>query len=337
MKKLTLLAAASLISFHVFAEEAVQTNIDQVMAPQEHRGVSHEAQVSTDMDAVLGPQGSAEAPMRKIKLESGHYVIGSERLDSETRSLFVEHSVTGRDHYVALLVENSVFYRHGGVGNLYYGTLIKDDTIMFSPMVKADKTGQMVSQAKGSASAPVLLVSLKPDAKDQRYPYMVQGINGAMHGRLLGMRGGSTHASLAVHPDGYEFHWDDHDMRSERGEVWVQGRDMIMSRPGSDNYSYHLSRFNGQNSALFTMTSSVLNTMAELDATKPEVQGIAAFIHVPDCKDEILVVAKPITGSSDLSVSVYAPDWGTNWLERFFGHLFGTIGNTSPTDNGWFN
>ena len=317
----------------------IRSQVPAVVAPAEVPVWKPTGQglIKTDVSSVLGPEQSYLPETKTFDLEPGHYVIGTERCNErcEFRNLFVEKSVNNDGTYIALMIDNDTLANHRGTGTLYYGTHVRGGTtVQFSPYIKTED-GSLVNSAKVSSSAPVLMVSLRLGAQNERYPFLVIGVHGGREDFQMGMRGSNRRVALVNQPSRNIYQWND--LRHEGlGDVTVQGRSVLINKRGSGNESFVSSALNGRSSSILTLIYADYDVQREEDNRTSRIARIATFMKVDNCDEEVFIVGEPLVGTPKMDLTVYSPESKPNILEILFGKLFHTIGRTAPND-GWFN
>jgi hypothetical protein len=232
MKKLIILTITSFIGSISMAQAIKTTAADQIYGSGQGRTSSGRPMITTDANTVYGMGRNSQDAVAKFTLESGHYILGDDTNEgferNETHSLFVNPSANDPDKYVALYIENDVFRNETGLAQIMIGAPTNDGrAIQFAP-ARIGLNGNIEDTSNSSTHARVLLISKKLDSKNERYPYLVKGLNGETNSRLLGMRGAVSNMNLRAQPLRNTFHWEN----NRRNKVVVDGASMTEYKPG---------------------------------------------------------------------------------------------------------
>lgn len=335
MKTLLALTLTGLISLNTLAEEKkiVKTDLNAVRnSGVTQTGSSGKPLIQTDLDRVFST-GSHSPGALQFTLEDGHYILGVDGSDNETHSLFINKSVNDSEKYIALMINNDAFRKDVGSAKIMVGAVINSGAeLQFSPTY-IDINGNIVVASEGSRTAKVLRISLKQDTKNNRYPYMVRGLNGATNGVLMGMRGAKSNIDLKQRPSKNVFSW-----HGQNERIVVNGNSMSRHIPGYGDKSYELINLNGDLGAFSSLVNTTEDTMTTDSASDVKIANFAVFLTEKDNQD-CLLIGNPVANAEEFAVKLYSPPKKRFW-DSFFnvsGRLSPKKSDRNPFDNNPFN
>jgi hypothetical protein len=273
-----------------------------------------------DVDAIfrVGTEQRSELP---TELLDGTYVVGpitGDEIQEET-FMMIESDVNDSEKFYALMIPKplpTLNPRQGhpqGIARLYQGRRLGGSgSLMLAPL-NISPEGNLEISSETQTRAPVLELSSRPGRL--KYPYVLQGKNGALGGQILGMRGwGGKKPALKASPaDG----------------VFVSGSkhaDLVVSYPELSFYdgsargaSFNLLDMNGDEGKFAMMLESALDTIAETKIANEQIKRIAVFASGGCFDSEVLLTLIPRAAQGEYAVTLYRPAVRTLWEIVFPG------------------
>lgn len=256
----------------------------------------------TDLDRVYKAGTQSVVPGPAINLNPGIYVVGDD--DNTvwgTHYLIVDKYVNDDDKILAILIEQGHFDegKHC-IGRFYLGKKIKNGTSLMLSPIYIDINGNLAIQSEMSTTAQVLEVSVRNQAGDFRYPYLVQGHYGALGGHLLGMRAKSTQSPNFVP-------WPSNNIfsgASDRDNLIVTGSSVAIHNGRGLDRRFELLPLNGDLGKFAELVSTQLDTMGEDMVSETGVKKLAFFMK-NTWNEEMFVVASPAGNIGQYEMNFY--------------------------------
>lgn len=270
----------------------------------------------TDLGKVYGT-GVNNNPTAKgygISLNAGVYVIGSEKAKVRgSHYLVIDKYVNDNSRFFALMVSQSG--DRTSVGQFYMGKKIKNGAaVMLSP-VFIDNNGNLAIESELSQRAAIIEISLRADAGKVRYPYLLQGHNGALNGQLMGMRASSKETiRLATGPSQTIFRGSNSD-----DNLVVSGSSVTLHGESSMQQTFELVGVNGDGGKIAAMLSGEFNTMGEYMTSDSAISKVAFFMRTSSNK-ELFVIASPGYRVGEYRLKFYSPQ-SRDLVDFFFPGL----------------
>lgn len=281
-----LICAASSWGLIVQARELTHTNVPGVL--------------NTGSVSYQGPQTT---------LMPGLYIVGDDDHKWHGQSyLLVDTYVNDPNKVLAVMLPKQVIDSSGGVGSgeIFLGRPIKNGTsVMLSP-VTIDITGSLSVESEMETNARVIEVSRRSAPGNYRYPYLLQGHNGALGGQLLGMRASTTQQPrLAQWPSNNVFSGS-----GGMGHLVVDGTSVGVYSGHLAESHYQLLPLNGDFGKFAELVPTQLDTMSEAMISASQIAGLAIFIS--GCFDtERMLIASPQAQPGEFQMDMYSPDGRT--------------------------
>lgn len=260
--------------------------------------------IQTDLKKVLQTQYvGSHAP--QVLLNPGLYIVGDEQHEGNgTQYLLVDTDVNNPERFIGLMIPERNF-KQGSVsqGKFFVGRPIRGGTsVLLAPLV-IDTDGHILVDSELSRNSPVLEVSAVSTEGSNRYPYLIEGHNGALNGQVFGMRAvesnrkptwtGWPSAGIFVSP-------------SSEGKMVVKGNTISIHDGLREDRRYTLVPLNGVLGKIAGLKESHFDTMAETDVSTSRFSKIAFFLNgLSD--EEIFVFASPMVRPGDYSIEFFSP------------------------------
>src|SRR3989338_4150125 len=217
--------------------------------------------VKTDIQRVYDSGQISTPGGAAFTLSPGIYVLGDE--DNKvfgTHYLLVDEYVNDPGKVIAILVPQAIEKGAESVsGYIYQGRPLGDGTSLMLAPVIIDEFGNVSVDSELSQNSPVIQLTLKNDAGRLRYPYMLEGHNGALDGQMLGMRAsGSTKPQLNAWP-----HANILEGGTPRGGISVSGNIVTHNDGFRSQTRYQRVPLNGDMGKIAALVRARLNTMSE--------------------------------------------------------------------------
>lgn len=271
--KTSVFATLLLMTAMTAAKDLTPTNLNRVFG------------AGTQTSVVASPQ---------VMLKPGVYAVGDEDHQmTGTHYLIVDEYVNDDSQSLALLVNQHQF--NGGSrasGQFYLVKPIKrGQAVMLSP-VFINSDGVLSIQSELNRDAQVLEISISPDGNKYRYPYVVQGHNGALDGKLMGMRAKShQEPKFRAQPSSAIF-----TSETDRGQIVVSGKTVSIHNGRNIDQRFEMLPLNGDLGRMAALVSTKFDTMMEESVSQSHIERLAFFMTAHD-GDELFIIAQPAVGS----------------------------------------
>jgi hypothetical protein len=255
----------------------------------------------TDLDKVYGTGvNNNPTSARGFSLNAGVYVIGGEKSKIRgTNYLVIDRYANDPSRFFALMVSQE---NESARGQFFMGKKIKNGAaIMLSP-VFIDNNGNLAIESELNNRAAIIEISLRSDAGKVRYPYLLQGHNGALNGQLLGMRAASGETvRFTTRPSQTIFSGAD-----SNDNLVVSGNSVTMHNASSMQQSFEMVGVNGDGGKIAAMLSGEFDTMGEYMTSDSSISRLAFFMKTASGK-EMFVVASPSYRVGEYGLKFYSP------------------------------
>lgn len=260
--------------------------------------------VRTDLDKVF-QSGQVNRSSPRVELKPGLYVVGDEKHEgSGTHYLLVDVDVNNPDRLIGLMIpEDSLSKGTTSVGKFFVGRSIKGGTsVMLAPLI-IDMDGNILVDSEMTRNSPVLEISAIATEGSHRYPYMIEGHNGALNGKIMGMRAApyNRQPTWKGWPSAGIF-----EAESSHGKMVVRGSSISIHDGSRLDHRYSLVPLNGDLGKIAGLKESSFDTMAEMDISASKFSKIAFFLNGL-CEEEIFVIASPAVRPGDYNIEFYSP------------------------------
>ena len=255
--------------------------------------------VQTDQNGVQN-SGNKNQGARAVKLEPGLYYLNDidQKLSVEYY-LLLDTYANDPEKSLAILFSVDAVRNRRSVAYLYQGRPIKNGSVvMFSPLA-VDNSGNMRVLSEGQTNAPV--IELMERQGNHRFPYVLRGRNGALGGRILGMRGASSKKpELKPWPSTGIF-------ASTTGkdvDILVNGSEVSINSGSLADQTFSLLAINGEQGKFAALTKSTLDTMSENELADERIVRLASFIS--GCFDrETMMILSPTMNWGEYHLDTY--------------------------------
>lgn len=298
-----------------------------------------------DPSRVFSSGSTTSAPAAaRFALQPGVYELGRERgTTGGDYLLLVDDHINDPDLKLGILIDRKSS-RSGrtGVGGFYQIIPIQGGTVaMLSPIFLDPMTGAAVVMSMTQSNAPVITISIAPEvatgSTTLRYPYIVQGFNGALIGdgsSFFEMRAKSHQRPMfRVQPKSGVFE----SSIATESRVVVQSNNITLHSQDRVARQFTMTPLNGELGKMAYLSTSSLDTRSESMIVSHRYQRLAFFLSTDrqgfSDADEFFVVATPSPTPGVYVFDFYGPR-GTSFLDRWFP------GQLSPNDNrngGWLS
>jgi hypothetical protein len=271
----------------------------------------------TNLSQVFASGSSAVTSADKAQniMRPGLYVIGDEENKLTGFSyLVVDKYANNDEEFLAVMMsKKDQSMGDSGYGRFYIGKSIKGGaSVMFSPLF-IDVNGNIASQAEQRRDAEVLIVSLKSSVDKYRYPFMIQGLNGALDGQLLGMRYSSeTNPEMKAWPSQNIFQGS-----SSRDNLVISGRTLSVHNGHGSEQTFEIQSVNGEQGKFAQLVSTKFDTMTEEMNSDTTVQKLVFFMKNSQGK-EVMIMATPSSKVGEYRFDFYGPQRRT-FTDYFLG------------------
>ncbi|MCM2322454.1 MAG: hypothetical protein NDJ90_04250 [Oligoflexia bacterium] len=244
--------------------------------------------------------GSGWDLAEKTKLAPGLYQVNElESRWSTKYHLLVDDYVNEPGKSLAILFEADAVRQRRTIARLYQIRSIKNgSTLMFVPLAM-DLSGNLRVTSEGQTNAPVIEVITRNG--DHRYPYVLRGRNGALQGKLLGMRAANEDTPrLRPWPSSGIF------ASSTDGsvDVLVNGDEVSISSGSLADQTFNLIPLNGDEGKFAALTKSRLDTMGEAELADEKIQRLATFVDGA-LDRETLMIFTPTVNWGEFQLEAY--------------------------------
>lgn len=271
----------------------------------------------TDLGKVFNQGVRNPINSQRFNVEPGLYIIGDDNNKvSGTHFLIIDKSVNDDQKIFALMISQDEYrgrnFENKGTGRFYVGKPIKNGTaVMLSP-VFIDLNGNLAIESEVNQKAPVIEITLRNQSGEFRYPYMLQGHNGALNGYLLGMRAAvRNNPNLKPWPENNVFSGN-----SNQDNLVVSGSTVAIHNGRSMEQRFELLPINGEFGKFAEMVSTELDTMGEVMISESSVRKLAFFMTNAH-EQEIFIVATPTARVGEFKFEFYGPKCRT-FTDYFF-------------------
>ena len=264
--------------------------------------VSAASLVQTDKDEVLDYGTNSSQGQVKIEMSPGLYALNEIDTNWSTKYyLLMDNFVNDPEKFIAILFKEDAFdSSRRTIARMYQGRPVKGSSmLMLSPLI-VDNSGNVRVQSEIQTDAPVIEVIARAGG-DYRYPYVLRGRNGALDGRLYGMRGSSNkRPTLKPWPSSGVFA----STNGTEADLMVSGTEVSLYNGSMVDQTYNLIALNGEQGKFAALTKSTFDTMGEVELANEQIRKLATF--VTGCFDrEVLMILTPTT------------QWGAYTLDLF--------------------
>lgn len=274
----------------------------------------------TDLTKVFntGKTNNVNAP--KINLHPGVYIIGDENHKLfGTHYLIIDKSANDDSKVLAIMMrKHDLNDETKGVGKFYIGKSIKGGTSMMLSPVFIDIYGNLAIESELNQKAPVIEISLRNNADDFRYPYILQGHNGALNSQLLGMRAvNDEKIALNPWPSNSIFTGENH-----HENIVISGSTVSVHNSRTVQQRYELLPINGEMGKFSELVSTELDTMGETMVSDSEVKKLGFFFKRQSYDEnqsgrEIFIIATPAINVGEYTFEFFGPKCRT-FTDYFF-------------------
>lgn len=261
---------------------------------------------TTDLNRVFSSgkdMSSTQTPDKEIKplIGPGLYVLGDQ--DSKiwgTHYLLVDSYVNDPTQFFALMIsQDDIKKGSQGIVRVYQGRTIKNGaSLMLSPVV-VDIYGNLSLESETNNRAKVLEISRRTDADSFRYPFLVQGLNNALNGKLMFMRASNQLTpQIQSRPKTNVFEG------TRQEHVVVNGKIVdIHPGDGSDRH-FQMTDVNGDFGKLTQLQEGYFDTMGEFMVSQSKVSWLGFFM-TSQSGGELFSILIPTAGPGEYRMVVY--------------------------------
>jgi hypothetical protein len=273
--------------------------------------------MSANINKIKGA-GSFSAPTQQaqFKLSPGVYALGNHESIEGKDLLIVEKYVNNDEQILAVLLHKEEIGKgERSSGQFFIGKPIKGGTsFMLSPMY-INTDGNLVSEAEMSQHARAIEITTRTDKEERvRYPYLLQGMNGALNGEIKGMRRlDSSSTRLSALPRGNIF-----ELHNDHQEILVSNNTVNINTIGQNQRQFVLNPVNGDGSLISFMSEGEYNTMGDFMTAESQVAKLAFFLDTSWDRD-LFVVASPTMNPGEFSFVFYGKEHRSLWDILFPG------------------
>jgi hypothetical protein len=271
------------------------------------------SRVQTDVNAVFNV-GSGSATSEKVALTPGLYLVDEfENQWDPKYYMLVNDYVNDTNKKLVILFPKNALYQGGTTrAKLFQARPIKNGTsIMLSPLA-IDNEGNIRIVSEGREDAPVVEIAARNGGFN--YPFMLKPRNGALNGRLHGMRKVGGYPQLLPRPTTGVFSSGNRD----RTNATIDGDEISIFGGSLRDQTFSMFNLNGDLGNFSALTRSSLNTMREVSTANEKIELLAAFIS--GCwSQETFVTLRPQVGTyGDFEMEFFHLGNPT-LLEKLFG------------------
>ena len=262
-----------------------------------------EALPRADLQAIF-KVGTEQRSGIPTELLDGTYVVGpitGDEIQVE-HYLMIESDINDSEKFFALMIPKPLAKESPkGLARLFQGRKLNgSSSIMLSPL-RIDTNGNLEITSETQTKAPVLEISSRPGR--HKYPYVIQGRNGAMGGQILGMRGyGGFKPSLKALPQDGVFV-----SGGKSADVVVNFPEIAFYDGSARGSSFTMLQMNGDEGKFSMMVDNSLDTIAESNIASEEIKRIAIFVNGGCFDSEVLITLQPLTGAGEFNATIFRP------------------------------
>jgi hypothetical protein len=283
------------------------------------------ARIVTDSRTVLtAPNLIPAQNQTQIKLVPGVYAISRPGKLFAERLMFIENYQNKPNAFLAIQIDRrNLDAGKSSTGRLFIGSIIERGTaVKLSPLILDQHTGMPINLAKISTQARISKITDTGGDERHRYPYTLQGINGAQGGELWSMRRiEDSRYSLVLKPNATLFSFG-----GRGSNLVVNGSQVILNIPGQKQKLEFAAELGTGQGALSFMNPGKYNAMTDKVNTESRIDKFAFVLNV-SCDRSAYGSGSRGDGSSAISYG------GNFWDEQFFV----TVSPTNGTEDFQFD
>ncbi|HWU45047.1 MAG TPA: hypothetical protein VN132_16455 [Bdellovibrio sp.] len=268
----------------------------------------------TDLTKVY-ESGKADSVMGEpFNLKPGIYKVGDENSKlNGTQFLMIDKYINDDSQVLAILVSQSAIQgQPSAKGRFYVGKKIANGTSLMLSPIFVDVNGDLSIESELNEKAAVIEITLRNNSEQYRYPYMLQGHNGALDGKLLGMRKSPE--------DEVKFtNWPAKNVfegRCSQSALVVSGSTVNLNSDYKKQQRFQLLPINGSGGKFAAMVHTELNTMGEYMTSDSDISKLAFFIQ-NGSGEENFIVASPTLSVGEYIFNFFTPQ-RRSFLDIFF-------------------
>lgn len=258
--------------------------------------------IKTNPNDIYGVGTERPSLTKEWKLEPGLYELSQFNNKWETEYyVLVDRFINSEDKLFALMFpKQALWERRKFPAFFFQGRELKAKGTKMLTSLYVDNEGNLIVQSEMDRNAPVAEVILQ-DRRQQKYPFLLKGRNGALDGRVYGMRGsGSKRPKLVAMPSQGLFVSRDHGKQ----EMVVSNTEISFYNGDLVDRTFGLINLNGDLGKFATLTRSTFDAIAESDRASDRIEQIVTFVS--GCWDrEMMFVLKPDITTGHYTVEVF--------------------------------
>lgn len=267
--------------------------------------------------ATLHPSAQDVNPFL-VELEAGYYKAQSKDHQEKEYDILVQDYVNHPDQKLVIMIEQPVLMSgRMGYGWIYHAKPIKNGaSVMLAPISISARTGNLVISSENERRAPVIIISKRQGLV--KYPFFLQGQNGALDGQLLQMRkiDRNYKPRLRQYPDDGYFA-----AGNENGpQLIIANQQLAQYRNNQVNQTFDMIDLN-LGGTFVGLTESEFDTMLAADIGHEQIKKLGIFFDSCYGKQESFLIANPTHDQGKYKFEVFGLA-KPNLVERFINKYF---------------